>query len=50
MDDRFTQTLDANDSVLLLIDYQAKMLDGVELSDRTSFKTTCLPLPRVPRY
>ena len=35
MENKFYQPLNANNSVLLLIDYQAKMLYGVESGDRT---------------
>ena len=41
-----TQTIEANESVLLLIDYQAKMLYGVESSDRTLIQNNVLALAK----
>ena len=44
MNNRFFQALDAKKSVLLLIDYQPKMLYGVESGDRTLIQNSVLAL------
>ncbi len=46
MENKFSQPLDANKSVLLLIDYQAKMLYGVESGDRTLIQNNALALAK----
>ncbi len=46
MENKFSQPLDANKSVLLLIDYQAKMLYGVESGDRTLIQNNVLALAK----
>jgi nicotinamidase-related amidase len=46
MSNRFFQSLNANSSVLLLIDYQPKMLYGVESGDRTLIHNNVLALAK----
>jgi nicotinamidase-related amidase len=46
MNNKFLQPLDANNSVLLLIDYQPKMLYGVESGDRTLIQNNVLALAK----
>ncbi len=46
MNNKFFQALDAKKSVLLLIDYQPKMLYGVESGDRTLIQNSVLALAK----
>lgn len=46
MNSKFFQPLDAKNSVLLLIDYQPKMLYGVESGDRTLIQNNVLALAK----
>jgi nicotinamidase-related amidase len=46
MENKFYQPLDSGKSVLLLIDYQAKMLYGVESGDRTIIQNNVLALAK----
>jgi len=46
MGNKSFQPLDANNSVLLLIDYQPKMLYGVESSDRTLIQNNVLAIAK----
>jgi len=38
MENKFCKLLEANNSVLLLVDYQARMVYGIESHDRTVLK------------
>lgn len=46
MENKFCKLLEANNSVLLLVDYQARMVYGIESHDRTSLKNNVMALAK----
>jgi nicotinamidase-related amidase len=46
MESKFSRILSARDSVLLLVDYQARMVYGTESHDRTYLKNNVIALAR----
>jgi nicotinamidase-related amidase len=46
MENKFTRLLDAKTSVLLLVDYQARMVYGIESHDRTYLKNNVIALAK----
>ena|SRR5665811_358137 len=46
MENKFCKLLEANNSVLLLVDYQARMVYGIESHDRTTLKNNVMDLAK----
>ncbi len=46
MENRFLKTLDSSNSVLLLVDYQARMFYGIESHGRTEIKNNAIALAK----
>lgn len=46
MENKFCKLLEANNSVLLLVDYQARMVYGIESHDRTTLKNNVMALAK----
>jgi isochorismate hydrolase len=46
MENKFSKLLEATNSVLLLVDYQARMVYGIESHDRTSLKNNVMALAK----